>query len=94
MKHMSLAEIAKACGGSYVGDDGLKSVEVTGVVIDSRKVEPGFLFAAVKGERVDGHSFIPAVFAKGAACVPVSYTHLMCRASTALPRIRRWVSRQ
>lgn len=69
MKHMSLAEIAKACGGSYVGDDGLKSVEVTGVVIDSRKVEPGFLFAAVKGERVDGHSFIPAVFAKGAACV-------------------------
>ena len=69
MKHMSLAEIAKACGGTYVGDDGLKSVEVTGVVIDSRKVEPGFLFAAVKGERVDGHSFIPAVFAKGAACV-------------------------
>ena len=47
-----------------MGDDGLKSVEVTGVVIDSRKVEPGFLFAAVKGERVDGHSFIPAVFAK------------------------------
>lgn len=56
MKHMSLAEIASACGGTYVGDDGLKSVEVTGVVIDSRKVEPGFLFAAVKGERVDGHS--------------------------------------
>ena len=51
MKHMSLAEIASACGGTYVGDDGLKSVEVTGVVIDSRKVEPGFLFAAVKGRR-------------------------------------------
>ena len=69
MKHMSLAEIATACGGTYVGDDSLKTVEVNGVVIDSRKVEPGYLFVAVKGERVDGHTFIPSVFAKGAACV-------------------------
>ena len=64
MKHMSLAEIATACGGTYVGDDSLKTVEVNGVVIDSRKVEPGYLFVAVKGERVDGHTFIPSVFAK------------------------------
>lgn len=69
MKHMSLAEIATACGGTYVGDDSLKTVEVNGVVIDSRKVEPGYLFVAVKGERVDGHTFIPSVFDKGAACV-------------------------
>ena len=69
MKHMSLAEIAAACGGTYVGNDCLKTVEVNGVVIDSRKVEPGYLFVAVKGERVDGHTFIPSVFAKGAACV-------------------------
>ena len=26
MKHMSLAEIATACGGTYVGDDSLKTV--------------------------------------------------------------------
>ena len=64
--HISLAEIATACGGTYVGDDSLKTVEVNGVVIDSRKVEPGYLFVAVKGERVDGHTFIP-----------VSYTHLL-----------------
>ncbi len=30
---------------------------------------PAILFAAVKGARVDGHSFIPTVFAKGAAAV-------------------------
>lgn len=71
MKHMSLAEIATACGGTYVGDDSLKTVEVNGVVIDSRKVEPGYLFVAVKGERVDGHTFIPSVFAKGAALRPL-----------------------
>lgn len=69
MKEMSLNQISLACGGAYVGEDNKKSLEVSGVVIDSRKVEPGYLFIAIKGERVDGHSFIPSVFAKGAACV-------------------------
>lgn len=69
MKEMSLSQITHACGGTYVGEDSKKNLEVSGVVIDSRKVEPGYLFIALKGERVDGHSFIPAVFAKGAACV-------------------------
>lgn len=69
MKEMSLNQIAHACGGTYTGPDSLKNAEVSGVVIDSRKVEPGYLFIALRGERVDGHSFIPAVFAKGAACV-------------------------
>jgi UDP-N-acetylmuramoyl-tripeptide--D-alanyl-D-alanine ligase len=46
---------------------------VTGpVVIDSRKVEPGGLFAALPGERVDGHDFAPAAVAAGAAAVLVS----------------------
>ncbi len=69
MKNMSLNQIAQACGGTYTGEEALKSREVTGVVIDSRQVEPGFLFVAVKGERVDGHSFIPTVYTKGAFCV-------------------------
>lgn len=69
MKNMSLIQISRACGGQYIGAEACKLQEVSGVVIDSRKVEPGFLFIAVKGERVDGHSFIPAVFQAGAACV-------------------------
>ena len=69
MKNMSLEQITRACQGVYHGEEAAKTREVAGVVIDSRKVEPGFLFAAVKGARVDGHSFIPTVFAKGAACV-------------------------
>ncbi len=39
------------------------------VVIDSRKIQPGGVFIATKGERVDGHSFIPQVFEKGASLV-------------------------
>lgn len=69
MKHMSLEQIAASCGGAYHGSEDLKKREVSGVVIDSRQVEPGFLFVAIKGARADGHSFIPAVYAKGAACV-------------------------
>ena len=41
------------------------------VVIDSRKVTPGSLFVAIKGERFDGHDFIPEVLKAGAAAVVV-----------------------
>ena len=33
--------------------------EFCGATLDSRRVKPGMLFVAVKGERVDGHDFIP-----------------------------------
>ncbi|MCR5223189.1 MAG: UDP-N-acetylmuramoyl-tripeptide--D-alanyl-D-alanine ligase [Lachnospiraceae bacterium] len=73
MKGMTLNNIAKACNGTlhlYQRDteDGSKT-EVTNVVIDSRKVESGNLFVATRGERVDGHSFIPQVWDLGALCV-------------------------
>lgn len=69
MKNMTLEHIAAACGGTYLGSDAEKQKEIKGAVIDSRLVEPGFLFIPIKGERVDGHDFIPAVFEKGAAAV-------------------------
>lgn len=68
MKHMSLQEITAACGGVYHGDPAAATREVSGVVIDSRKAEKGSLFVAIKGARVDGHSFIPQVMEKGALC--------------------------
>ncbi|MEV5312157.1 MULTISPECIES: UDP-N-acetylmuramoyl-tripeptide--D-alanyl-D-alanine ligase [unclassified Streptomyces] len=66
---LSLAEIAEVVGGqTYDIPD--PSVMVTGPVVrDSREVEPGALFAAFVGERVDGHDFAPQVVAAGAAAV-------------------------
>lgn len=61
--------MAEACGGVYYGEESKKDIEVSSITTDSRKVEEGCLFVAIKGERVDGHSFIPAVFEKGALCV-------------------------
>ncbi|MBQ7217903.1 MAG: UDP-N-acetylmuramoyl-tripeptide--D-alanyl-D-alanine ligase, partial [Ruminococcus sp.] len=42
---------------------------ITSIVTDSRKATTGSLFAAIKGERVDGHRFIPMTVDQGAVCV-------------------------
>ena len=68
MKAMSLREIAEAIGGQYFGDQKQLDRSVTGVAIDSRKIEEGYLFVPLKGARVDGHSFISQVMEKGALC--------------------------
>lgn len=47
----------------------MREVTVAGISYDSRAVEPGYLFAAVPGEHVDGHAFVRAALEKGASCV-------------------------
>ena len=66
MKNMSLSQIAEACGGVYYGDKALADREAASITTDSRQAAEGCLFVAVKGERADGHDFIPAVFRQGA----------------------------
>ncbi len=66
MKNMTLKNIAEACGGRLFG--GEEELEIAGAVTDSRLVEKDFLFFAIRGERVDGHRFIPQVMEEGAAC--------------------------
>ncbi len=70
MKNMTLRNIASCCGGTYFGDEASLDAAVTSVAIDSRKVCPGGLFIPLRGERADGHDFIPAVMKCGAlACL-------------------------
>jgi UDP-N-acetylmuramoyl-L-alanyl-D-glutamate--2,6-diaminopimelate ligase len=45
--------------------------EATGISDDSRTVEPGGLFIAVRGWQSDGHDFLDAAAARGASCVIV-----------------------
>ena len=69
MRNMTLANIAACLQSPLLNGAGQEAFEITGAVLDSRKVEPGFAFFATRGERVDGHSFIPGVVEKGAALV-------------------------
>ncbi len=58
------AEIAAATGGVAFGEP----LAASGVEIDSREIASGDLFVALRAER-DGHDFIPAAIARGAAGV-------------------------
>ena len=65
---MTLPEIADVVAGEVHDDDA--GVTVTGPAFqDTRRPEPGGLFAAFVGERVDGHEFAPAALEAGAVAV-------------------------
>lgn len=101
MPNMTLKNIAVACEGTYVGPAQEEGKIICGAVIDSRLVEKDFLFIPIRGERVDGHNFIPQVFEKGAACVlsehklenPAGPYILVSSTTTALKQIAAFYRR-
>jgi UDP-N-acetylmuramoyl-L-alanyl-D-glutamate--2,6-diaminopimelate ligase len=62
---MTLREILADC--ETIGS--VPELEVEGLDYDSRRIGPGFVFFPFPGERFDGHRFIPAARAAGAAAV-------------------------
>jgi UDP-N-acetylmuramoyl-tripeptide--D-alanyl-D-alanine ligase len=48
------------------------ALPIVGAAVDSRRVEPGNAFFALPGERTDGHRFLEAAVAAGAAALVVS----------------------
>lgn len=61
---MKLSEIAYVIDGITVGNT---DKEITGFVIDSRKVKKGDIFVCLKGARVDGHDYIRQAEQAGAS---------------------------
>ncbi len=45
--------------------------QISGLVTDSRRAEPGVLFVALRGEHADGHEFVAQALSRGAAGVVV-----------------------
>lgn len=62
----SAVEAAAATGGAAQGD-----WTATGVSIDTRTLQPGDLFIALRGDSLDGHDYAAAALAKGAAAVMI-----------------------
>ena len=66
-------EIIQPIGGELISGRG-QSI-LTGVSTDSRKIEPGQLFLALKGERFDGHDFMEKALEGGASGVIIEKGH-------------------
>jgi UDP-N-acetylmuramoyl-L-alanyl-D-glutamate--2,6-diaminopimelate ligase len=64
---MKLAEMIKTVKPLAV--EGPLDHEISGITYDSRRVMPGNLFVAFRGERTDGHSYVEAAIDRGAAAV-------------------------
>lgn len=71
-----LSEVIAATGGQTVLPPALR---FRSVVTDSRAVHPGSLFVALRGERYDGHDFVPEALARGALAA-------VCERPVAVPQ--------
>jgi len=67
MTGITIKTAAECCGGTVVPAD-YEDKALGSVVIDSRLIEPGDIFVAYKGEKVDGHDYIATALKNGAAC--------------------------
>ena len=66
---MRLTEVLRGKGHLVTGEAEARGCNITGLNCDSRKVEPGFLFAAIPGTHMDGKKFIPEAIQRGAIAV-------------------------
>ena len=74
MKGVLTVDDFRAVGEVVLAEAGSVPLEIADpvVIIDSREVQGGELFVALKGEKTDGHCFIGSVFDKGASWAMVS----------------------
>ena len=69
MYDLTLGQVCEIVGGKLIGDS---SIKVSGISIDSRSSASGDLFAAIVGDRVDGHDYIDQAFSNGASALLTS----------------------
>lgn len=67
MRLVALSQLAAWCGGRLCGEDRV----VTAIGTDTRTLEPGSLYVALRGEHFDGHDFCAQAKAAGAQAVLV-----------------------
>ena len=69
MNGMTIGEMLRACRGEWQGSEETLKKTPFSVVTDSRQAGEGSLFLALRGEKTDGHKYIPDVLQKGALAV-------------------------
>ncbi len=66
---LTVRQIAQACAAVCIKCD--EDIRIEDIVTDSRKVIPGSIFIALRGENFDGHNFVKQVMTSGAVCCVV-----------------------
>ncbi len=67
--NFSVRDALMAANGVFTGDFTLLDKKIGKTQIDSRKIEAGDIFIAIKGDNTDGYDYIPSAIEKGALCV-------------------------
>lgn len=66
-------------------------VEICGIAVDSKRVQPGWLFVAVRGERYDGHDYLDEAMERGAVAAVVEREPILRPLPTIIVRDTRAV---
>ena len=82
----TLKQIVEAMKGSLI--QGKASVRIKGISIDSRTLERGQLFIAIKGPRFDGHDFIKDAIEQSASAVVVSQENIFSKKDIPVIRVK------
>ncbi len=69
MDAIGIDDVTTAVGGWRSG--GTRDVAIRGASVDSRRVSPGSIFVALRGERADGHAYVADAIRAGAVAVLV-----------------------
>ncbi|MCH7226167.1 UDP-N-acetylmuramoyl-tripeptide--D-alanyl-D-alanine ligase [Haloferula sp. A504] len=85
MNLVDAATLSQVTGGSLVGGD--PSCTVSGVSTDTRTIQPGDLFVALRGERFDGNQFAASAAAAGASVLLVERWEGEMPASAAVVQV-------
>lgn len=70
---LTLDDVVRFTGGAIVNVHPADRLSLAGAATDSRTVQPGQLFVAYRGERLDGHDFAPSACAAGAGALLVDH---------------------
>jgi len=80
----TIDDLVAATAGRPVGT---MPAGITGISIDSRSIQPGEAFFAIKGERLDGHDYASIAVANGAALMVVNEAKLPALGRLTVPMI-------
>jgi UDP-N-acetylmuramoyl-tripeptide--D-alanyl-D-alanine ligase len=80
--------IRAAAGGAWLAHPDHAPPLRGGAAIDTRAIEPGQIFFALRGERTDGHKFLSQAFEAGAAMAVVDTPEAVGALPAGLPALR------